>query len=161
MSSAGFSSTGLSQRRHHGDEEAPAVLLPGATSQVDLLQRNEPSSSQAVQMAAKVPPEDDAAARAVALSGNSKDGRDGALDGTEEVKPEPYVEVTYLDIAKEFSILGYIAFGGPAAHIGLFQKVRMPGAGPWAGTNLHACGDMGGQPHAAQLTVLFHDSLTR
>ena len=132
------------------------MLLPGATSQVELLQRNEPSSS-AVQMA-KAPPEDDAAACAVVLSGNSKDGRDGALDGTEEVKSEPYVEVTYLDIAKEFSILGYIAFGGPAAHIGLFQKVRMPA--PWAVTNLHACGGMDGRPHAAQFTVFFHDSLT-
>lgn len=27
-----------------------------------------------------------------------------------------------MDIVKQFSLLGWIAFGGPAAHIGLFQK---------------------------------------
>lgn len=45
-------------------------------------------------------------------------------DGCE--KPPVYVDVTYMDIAREFSILGYIGFGGPAAHIGLFQKVCAP-----------------------------------
>jgi hypothetical protein len=38
---------------------------------------------------------------------------------------EQYVDVTYCDIAKQFSILGWTAFGGPAAHIGLFQRVRL------------------------------------
>jgi len=40
----------------------------------------------------------------------------------EEPETPKYADVTYWDIAKEFSILGYIGFGGPAAHIGLFQK---------------------------------------
>ena len=40
--------------------------------------------------------------------------------------------VTYLDIAKQFSLLGWTAFGGPAAHIGIMQRVREPAcpAGP-------------------------------
>lgn len=45
------------------------------------------------------------------------------VDEVEPVKPL-YVDVTYWDIAREFSLLGYIGFGGPAAHIGLFQKVH-------------------------------------
>jgi hypothetical protein len=36
---------------------------------------------------------------------------------------ELFVRVTYWDIFKQFSILGWTAFGGPAAHIGLFQRV--------------------------------------
>lgn len=49
-----------------------------------------------------------------------------------ETKAEPppaapaadkYVTVTYFDIFKQFVLLGWTAFGGPAAHIGLFQKV--------------------------------------
>ncbi|KXZ42994.1 hypothetical protein GPECTOR_108g189 [Gonium pectorale] len=35
---------------------------------------------------------------------------------------EQYVSVTYLDILKTWSLMGYIGFGGPAAHIGLFQR---------------------------------------
>jgi len=31
--------------------------------------------------------------------------------------------VSYLEIAKQFSLLGWTAFGGPAAHIGIMQKV--------------------------------------
>eukprot|EP00798_Chlamydomonas_sp_ICE-L_P024333 gene24333-9949_t len=33
-----------------------------------------------------------------------------------------YAEVSWSELVKQFSILGWIAFGGPAAHIGLFQK---------------------------------------
>lgn len=33
------------------------------------------------------------------------------------------VDVSYSDIAKQFSLLGWTAFGGPSAHIGLFEKV--------------------------------------
>lgn len=32
------------------------------------------------------------------------------------------VRVGYRDIAKNWALLGYTAFGGPAAHIGIFQK---------------------------------------
>lgn len=43
----------------------------------------------------------------------------------EEKQAEPeFADVSWLDIVKQFSILGWTAFGGPAAHIGLFQRVR-------------------------------------
>lgn len=35
-----------------------------------------------------------------------------------------HVEVTFWDITKEFSRLACIGFGGPAANIVLFEKVR-------------------------------------
>lgn len=38
-----------------------------------------------------------------------------------ELEHQPYVDVTYKDIFKQFVLLGWTAFGGPAAHIGLFQ----------------------------------------
>eukprot|EP00199_Chlamydomonas_sp_CCMP681_P001026 CAMPEP_0119109864 /NCGR_PEP_ID=MMETSP1180-20130426/24373_1 /TAXON_ID=3052 ORGANISM="Chlamydomonas cf sp, Strain CCMP681" /NCGR_SAMPLE_ID=MMETSP1180 /ASSEMBLY_ACC=CAM_ASM_000741 /LENGTH=522 /DNA_ID=CAMNT_0007095877 /DNA_START=95 /DNA_END=1660 /DNA_ORIENTATION=- len=49
------------------------------------------------------------------------DAKELNVDG-EPAEPEGYADVTYWDIVKQFSILGWIAFGGPAAHIGLFQK---------------------------------------
>lgn len=60
-------------------------------------------------------------------------GVDKAGDGGKDVskdqlqlaeQEEQYEDVTYGDIAKQFFILGWTAFGGPAAHIGLFQRVR-------------------------------------
>ncbi|KAG0610833.1 hypothetical protein M758_7G095400 [Ceratodon purpureus] len=39
----------------------------------------------------------------------------------EEEEPK-LAEVSYVDILKQFSLLGWVAFGGPAAHIALFQK---------------------------------------
>jgi len=44
---------------------------------------------------------------------------------TEEVGQERPVklDVGFLDIAKHFVLMGWTAFGGPAAHVGLFQKV--------------------------------------
>lgn len=34
-----------------------------------------------------------------------------------------YVDVGYADIARNFVLLGWTAFGGPAAHVGLFQRL--------------------------------------
>ena len=31
-------------------------------------------------------------------------------------------EVSYGDIFKQFAVLGWTAFGGPAAHLGMFEK---------------------------------------
>lgn len=48
-----------------------------------------------------------------------------------------HLDVTYGDIAREFFLLGWIGFGGPQAHIGLFQRVRMwgmPGVRAHSGT---------------------------
>lgn len=59
-------------------------------------------------------------------NGGHKDvGGDPSADaaGQELQQPEQYADVTYADIFKQFSILGWTAFGGPAAHIGLFQRV--------------------------------------
>jgi hypothetical protein len=46
-----------------------------------------------------------------------------AANGAAAQAEEEYAEVSYVDITKQFFILGWTAFGGPAAHIGLFQKV--------------------------------------
>lgn len=43
-----------------------------------------------------------------------------AVTEEEELK---LAQVGYIDILKQFSLLGWVAFGGPAAHIALFQKV--------------------------------------
>lgn len=40
----------------------------------------------------------------------------------EEEEEAKVVSVGYVDILKQFSLLGWVAFGGPAAHIALFQK---------------------------------------
>jgi hypothetical protein len=42
--------------------------------------------------------------------------------------------VSYCDIAKQFSLLGWSAFGGPAAHIGIMQKVRVQ---QWGAALMH------------------------
>jgi hypothetical protein len=60
-----------------------------------------------------------------AISSSPSDIKDaqsptGAAD---QQQVEEYTDVTYGDIAKQFSILGWTAFGGPAAHIGMFQRV--------------------------------------
>lgn len=43
--------------------------------------------------------------------------------GESEALPETYAQVTYWEITRHFFIMGWIGFGGPAAHIGLFQRV--------------------------------------
>lgn len=47
----------------------------------------------------------------------------------DEPEADRIVQVGYRDIAKEFSLLGWTAFGGPAAHIGLFQRVGVQAGG--------------------------------
>lgn len=44
-------------------------------------------------------------------------------DAPEAEPVEEIVDVGYKDIAKQFSLLGWTAFGGPSAHIALFEKV--------------------------------------
>ena len=48
---------------------------------------------------------------------------DGATELTEST--ERLADVGYYDILKQFSLMGWVAFGGPAAHIALFQKVSL------------------------------------
>ncbi|KAL3680672.1 hypothetical protein R1sor_023628 [Riccia sorocarpa] len=47
------------------------------------------------------------------------------------------VEVGYSDIAKQFSLLGWTAFGGPSAHIALFEK-RLVEKLHWMSTDIYA-----------------------
>lgn len=73
---------------------------------------------------------------------NNSEGANGALsvekpvlipiEGEEKFDPEAgpvapsqpsVVQASYLDIFKQFVWMGWTAFGGPAAHIALFQKV--------------------------------------
>lgn len=37
---------------------------------------------------------------------------------------QPYVDVSFWDIYWSFTIMGWTAFGGPQAHIGMFETVR-------------------------------------
>lgn len=46
------------------------------------------------------------------------------VQGADEPTEQECCDVSYNDIAKEFSLLGWTAFGGPSAHIGLFERVR-------------------------------------
>lgn len=59
--------------------------------------------------------------------------------GASEAASEDIVinSATYWEIAKYFGILGWTAFGGPAAHVAMFQKVRTAEA--WA-RHFGACG---------------------
>jgi hypothetical protein len=58
-------------------------------------------------------------------AGSSSPDADGG-----DTPPEPsIVQIGYRDILKEFSLLGWTAFGGPSAHIGLFQRVGRRAAG--------------------------------
>lgn len=60
-----------------------------------------------------------------AISSSPGDGKDtgAAAQAADQQQVEQYADVSYADIAKQFSILGWTAFGGPAAHIGMFQRV--------------------------------------
>jgi hypothetical protein len=61
-----------------------------------------------------------------AISSNPSNDKDADVnaEAAGEQQVEEYAAVGYADIAKQFSILGWTAFGGPAAHIGMFQRVR-------------------------------------
>jgi len=42
--------------------------------------------------------------------------------GKEDDGITPFRDISYAEIAKQYAILGWAAFGGPAAHIGLFER---------------------------------------
>ncbi|CAG9463862.1 unnamed protein product [Pedinophyceae sp. YPF-701] len=71
---------------------------------------------------------DPASGKASMEAGGSDDATK-AGDGVEHMDKEELVqkgliaEVTYKDIFKRFVLLGWTAFGGPAAHIAIFQKL--------------------------------------
>lgn len=57
-----------------------------------------------------------------------KDGG-GQLDSVESAdmvsgeRVKKAAGVSYADIAKHFGVLGWTAFGGPSAHLGMFQQL--------------------------------------
>eukprot|EP00882_Tetradesmus_deserticola_P027131 GHRQ01029998.1.p1 GENE.GHRQ01029998.1~~GHRQ01029998.1.p1 ORF type:complete len:187 (+),score=69.32 GHRQ01029998.1:572-1132(+) len=59
-----------------------------------------------------------------AISSNRDGGKDAGPEAqaAEQQLAQQYADVSYADIAKQFSILGWTGFGGPAAHIGMFQR---------------------------------------
>eukprot|EP00798_Chlamydomonas_sp_ICE-L_P000909 gene910-5229_t len=75
---------------------------------------NLPASSNAIVTA----PSDDLRKPLLNPSGEDSEEDDVEASG-EEVH---YAEVSWSDLIKQFSILGWVAFGGPAAHVGLYQK---------------------------------------
>lgn len=65
-------------------------------------------------------------------SGLSRDieaADDSAKPTKDAEEVQEFAQVEYIDLVKQFSLLGWTAFGGPAAHIGLFQRVRCDVAG--------------------------------
>jgi len=55
---------------------------------------------------------------------NNSDVRLGVSESKNSLDVSPkYLEVSYQDIFRQFILLGWTAFGGPAAHIALFQKI--------------------------------------
>ena len=46
-----------------------------------------------------------------------------AREGDAEVQTE-YASVSYAELTKNFVLMGWTAFGGPSAHIALFETVR-------------------------------------
>ena len=48
------------------------------------------------------------------------------LDGDVEGSPSHATAVTHTGIFRQWVFLGWTAFGGPSAHIGIFRKVSPP-----------------------------------
>jgi chromate transporter len=55
-------------------------------------------------------------------NGNADKDAAEATTTTTNNNETPYRDISYAEIAKEYSLLGWTAFGGPAAHIGLFER---------------------------------------
>lgn len=103
------------------DLESQAAATVGGASSADLLTHRHPSSAANGTAAAAAasgdrPPADDGSK---SIAGNSQ-GEDTPDEEAVTIKP-----ASYLEIAKHFGILGWTAFGGPAAHITMFLRVRL------------------------------------
>ena len=66
-----------------------------------------------------------------------EDSAEKGANSPEEEEEEPSLNITYAEIFKSFLVLGWTAFGGPAAHVALFQK-RFVGAGKWMTEAIYA-----------------------
>ncbi|KAG6546492.1 hypothetical protein Mapa_012041 [Marchantia paleacea] len=90
-----------------GDERRPSVSMEGVDHGVgdkDGLSRRFNGSGQDIEAPASVPSQPE------------------EKDAPEAEPAEEIVDIGYKDIAKQFSLLGWTAFGGPSAHIALFEK---------------------------------------
>ena len=61
----------------------------------------------------------------MAASGEAQEPLLANEEGEEPVEPEMVDDVSLAQIVKEFSVMGWVAFGGPTAHLGFFQKVPL------------------------------------
>lgn len=117
----GASSRPASGREHDTSQAAPlesSVIAANSRPSSPLIKENSNDSEMTVQVGTDLEEG----------SNSKQEWKDlkNALD-VDGSQPEtaPIVDVSWGELAKEFSLLGYIGFGGPAAHVGLFQRVRL------------------------------------
>ena len=119
---------------HHRSSAAAATAAAAAATTSELHAR--PASSELHQRpagataaaadAATDAAEQGIAPAAAALANGNGSASGKKLGGGSEAASEeeaPVVAATYGQIAKHFAVLGWTAFGGPAAHIAMFQKL--------------------------------------
>ncbi|PNH12359.1 hypothetical protein TSOC_000733 [Tetrabaena socialis] len=105
-------------------------VLPGRQmSSADLKADVELANGKAVPSSPSPSSSGSLARRGVASAVPPTDDGPAEVAGKEEEEEERYATVTYFDILKHFSLMGYIGFGGPAAHIGLGWGLRVKRAG--------------------------------
>jgi chromate transporter len=68
------------------------------------------------------PAENDARRSCTTMATPDADARDAEIGGTTASTPTVADRATYGEIASAFGLMGWTAFGGPAAHVGLFNK---------------------------------------
>ena len=96
---------------------------PGA-SRADLLSHRHPASADAAAggaAAGEAGGSDQPAAAAPPPRQDSKGLNTSEADSEEAAEVKP---ASYLEIAWHFGLLGWTAFGGPAAHVNMFLRVR-------------------------------------
>ncbi|GLC61310.1 hypothetical protein PLESTB_001742100 [Pleodorina starrii] len=99
--------------------EPMSSKLPGSVAKDDVELGSLPRGASASDPAALPPP--NAEPRSAVVDAGAKPSNDGEPANLDE-EAENYTSVSYIDILKHWSLMGYIGFGGPAAHIGLFQR---------------------------------------
>ncbi|KAG2490382.1 hypothetical protein HYH03_011183 [Edaphochlamys debaryana] len=109
----------MGAERPNSAEESPNAAA-GTSSSGTLELSNVKADVEAdavADVAAKATPDGNADANAPAIVVASE-----SPDKGEAADEAQYASVSYMDILKHWSLMGYIGFGGPAAHIGMFQR---------------------------------------